>query len=232
MTFYHRMRKSGIADARNFHPEARRIAHVRLAILKIYREEISKGGRLKRESQAEFISFFNAGLILPEIFKKPEHISRATLYNWDKLHRELGFLGLIPKYRWKPKPGAAVIPIKQPSRLKKIVIPGTPKRRAKNELLPILSREWEGPVLDCPIHLAIFYGMGIRKETKMRRRMEMLRHEISHTGKPDLDSLNAFLIDCMEGIVFKDHSQIVGFHSVKGYRWWPQILIQIRALPR
>lgn len=229
-TFRHRMRKSGIDAAGKFHPEARKIASFRLGVVKFYRGEISsKGVRSKSEVIAEVISLCNAGLILPETFPRPKAISKATLYNWDKLHRDHGFLGLIPKYKWT-KPGAAVIPIKLPSRLKKIVIPGPPKRISKYEFLPQLSREWEGPPLTCPIHLSIFYSMAVPKGTSMRRRMEMLKGQLSHTGKPNLDSLNAFLIDCMEGIVFKSHSQIQKFYSEKSYRWWPQTRIFIRAL--
>lgn len=227
-------KKSGIANAKNFHPEGRRIAHVRLAILKAYHEEISKSweaqdGRLKEEVLAEFIALFNAGLILPETFRKLEHLSRSTIYSWDKLYREGGFVALIPGYEWKPRPGAAVIPIKLLSRLRKIVIPGAPNRRAKHEVLPLLSRGWEGPPLTCPIRLSIFYSMPIRKGTTMRRRMKMLKQRISHTGKPNLDTLNAFIVDCMTGIVFKDHSQIIGFSSQKEYRWVPETRIYIQA---
>ncbi len=229
-SFYHRMRKSGISDAEKFPPEARRIASVRLGILKFYRGEISKGGRPKREAQADFMSLYNAGLILPETFPKPKAISRSTLYNWDKLHRDYGFWGLIPKYRWKPKPGAAVIPIKLLSRIKEMVLPGPPKRRAKYEFLPEIRRKWKGPPFTCPIHLSIFYSMAVPKGTSMRRRMKMLKGRICHTGKPNLESLNAFLIDCLEGIIFKSHSQIQKFYSEKNYGWWPKTRIVIRAL--
>jgi Holliday junction resolvase RusA-like endonuclease len=232
-TFRHRRQKSRIVDARNFHPHAQRIAHFRLSVLKTYHKKISKRERSKGEIFAEIIALYNAGLILPDVFRgKPKYLSRSAIYNWDKLYKDGGFLALIPKYRWKPRPGAAVIPIRPFSRIKKIVIPGPPRRRAKYEFLPQLSLQWKGPPLVCPIHLAIFYGIGIRKGTKMRRRMKMLKDQISHVGIPNLDSLNSFLVDCMAGIVFKDHSQIVEFYCLKKYMWCPKTIIYIRALPR
>ena len=228
-------KKSGIANAENFHPEGRRIAHLRLDILKAYHEEVSKShetedGRLKEEVLAEFIALFNAGMILPEVFGKPEHLSRSTIYDWDKLHRENGFVALIPGYKWKLRPGAAVIPIKSLSRLRKIVIPGSPGRRRKREVPSHISRGWERPPLTCPIRLSIFYSMPIPKNTTMRRRMKMLKQRISHTGKPHLDTLNVFIMDCMAGIVFEDLSQIIGFSCQKEYRWSPQTRIYIWAL--
>lgn len=230
--FRHRRRQSRIEDGGKFHPEARRWAHLKLAILEAFHEELlrAKGTRLKREAEAEFFGLYNAGLILPETFPRPKAISRSTLYNWIRAYKDFGFLGLIPKWKWKPKSGAAVIPIKLPSRLEKIVIPGPLKRISKYEFLPQLSRKWNGPPLTCPIHLSIFYSMAVPKGTSMRRRMKMLKGQLSHAGKPDLDSLNAFLIDCMEGICFRFHSQIQKFYSEKSYRWWPQTRIFIRAL--
>jgi Holliday junction resolvase RusA-like endonuclease len=43
--------------------------------------------------------------------------------------------------------------------------------------------------------------------------------------------LNAFIVDCMTGIVFKDHSQIQQFYCEKKFDWWPQTRILIRPLP-
>jgi len=229
--FRHTRQKSRIDDARNFHPHAQEIAHFRLSVLKAYHKEISKRERPKGETIAEIIALYNAGLILPDILRgKPKFLSRGTIYNWNKAYREGGFLALIPKYRWKQKPGAAAILIK-PLRTKKIMLPGPPRRRSKYELLPEIRRQWGSSPLTYPIHLIIFYGIGIRKRTKMPRRMKMLRGEISHVGTPNLDNLNSFIVDCMTGIVFKDHSQIVEFHCAKRYVWYSKTVIYIRALP-
>ena len=62
--------------------------------------------------------------------------------------------------------------------------------------------------------------------------MKMLRGQISHTGKPSLDALIAFTLDCLKGLVFKDHHQIIRFHAEKEYRWNPETRIFVRALSR
>ena len=230
--FNFRTRKSGIGDAINFHPKAKRTAYIRLGIVKALREAIlTRGGKSMGEVYAEVVALYNAGLILPEIFPKPKTISRSSLYGWNRLHKKHGFLGLIPKYRWRFKSGAVVIPIKPSSYQKKtIAIPGQPRRISKYEILPKIRSQWNGPTLDGPIQLSIFYLMGIPKGTKMRRRTRMLRREISHIGKPNLDSLNAFMVDCVTGIVFKDHSQIVRFYSEKRFGWFPKIDISVQPL--
>jgi Holliday junction resolvase RusA-like endonuclease len=227
--FYHR-RKRENSNTENFHPEAKRAAHLRLAILKMLHKELSKGEGLKEKIIEGFVQVYNSGMVLPETFTKPEHISRSTLYSWGKKYRNGGFVALLPRYKWGPKPGAAVVPIRPLSRYTKIVISGPPKRSAKYEFYPHLRRQWKGPPLDCPIRLGIVYCMPIRKGTKMPRRMRMLKHRISHIGKPNLDTLNAFIVDCLTGICFKDRSQIIQFYSKKEFEWWPEIRIYIRAL--
>ena len=226
---------SRIEDGESYYPEARRQAQVRLAILEAYHEELlrANGTKLgKMQVQAVFLDLYRAGLILPEIFKKPRTICRATLLGWDKRYRDFGFVGLIPKWKWAQWHGATVVPLKieLPSQIKEIKLSGPPTRMANNEFLPKLSQNWEGPPLACPLHLAVFYCFGIPKDTSMKRRMKMLRGQVSHKGKPYLDSLNAFLIDSMEGVIFESHSQIIEFYSKKKYEWEPKTRIFIRAL--
>jgi Holliday junction resolvase RusA-like endonuclease len=179
----------------------------------------------------DFLQFLNSGLFLPEgIVFKLKHVGRTTLYNWNKARREGGLRALVPRYKWKPGSGAVLVPINLTSTLKKIRIAGIPKRRARYDILPCIRHQWKGRPLECPIQIAIYYSMPIRKGTKMGRRIRMVNRRISHIGNPYLDALNAFIMDCLVGIVFYDHSQIVLFHSEKNYAWWPQTLIVIRPL--
>jgi Holliday junction resolvase RusA-like endonuclease len=209
------------------------IAHARLAILKAWHGERSKIEELKTKTQAtvEFLGLLNSGMLLPEgIIFKLKHLGRASLYNWDKSWRQGGLRALAPRYAWKPGSGAAIIPIKLISNLKRIKIPGTPRRRARYDILPEIRKQWKGPPLEGPIQIAIFYSMPIRKGTKMGRIIRMRNHKISHTGKPYLDELNAFMMDCLVGIVFYDHSQVVLLNSEKSFAWWPKTVIVIRPL--
>jgi Holliday junction resolvase RusA-like endonuclease len=74
--------------------------------------------------------------------------------------------------------------------------------------------------------------MAVPKGTRKPRRIKMLKGLIPHAGVPHLDSLNGFVVSCMEGIAFKDHSQIVEFKSKKAYHEVPKTTIYIRALSK
>lgn len=230
--FSHR-KKREIGDTEEFHPEARTIAHLRVAIIKAYREKLSQGEKPITKIINEFLDAFNAGMLQPEAFAKPIRLfSRSTLYSWNKLYKEGGFAALIPRYKWIPRPGSTFAPINLTPRYTEIIIPGPPTAKAKYVMLLSLRHQWKGPPLDCPIRLGIFYSMPIPKRTGMAKRMKILKDQISHTCTPLLGSLNGFVVECMEGIVFKNHSQIVEFHSRKDFRCGPQTRILIRALPR
>jgi Holliday junction resolvase RusA-like endonuclease len=137
--------------------------------------------------------------------------------------------GLVPNYRVKSGSGQPIYrPLIIPIEIK---LPGRPKRSGKTEFTARISRHWRYLPLEGRVRLSVFYFFPIPKKTKMRKRMEMLRGRISHKGKPNLDALNAFVVDCLAGTVFKNHSQIVELHAAKSFAWWPQTLILIRPLP-
>jgi len=48
-----------------------------------------------------------------------------------------------------------------------------------------------------------------------------------HTKKPDIDNLIKFVLDCLNGIAWKDDSQIVRIVAEKSYSEKPSTLIQI-----
>ena len=213
-------------------PKLKGKAYSKLAILRAYHHELSKPRKPKTKTgvMRNFLSLLNSGLRFPEGFAEPGHVGRSTLYNWQKVYKAGGIAALVPGYKVKSKTGRATFrPLLNYIEMK---FPGPPRRNGKYLFLPRIKRRWKNPPLECPICLSIFYSMPIPKGTKMEKRMKMLNHKISHIGKPNLDALNAFVLDCLSGIVFKDHSQIYQFHSEKGYGWWPEIRIMIRALPR
>jgi len=216
------------------HQKSVEIAHIRLAILNAWQRELKKIEKSKTKTQAtvEFLQLLNSGLFIPEgtASKFFKHVGRSSLCGWEKAYRESGFRALLPRYKWKPGSGATLVPINLTWNLKEIKIPGPPKRHEKDDILFWIRQYWQDPPLECPIQLGIFYSMPIRKGTKMPRRMKMLNHKISHTGKPYLDFLNSHIMDCLAGIVFHDHSQVVLFHSEKTFAWWPKTLIVIRPL--
>lgn len=208
-------------------PRLRTKVYMRLAILRAYYRELSKPRkpRTKEETTRNFLSVLNSGLLFPEGFPIPRHVGRSALYNWEKMYKDGGIAALVPNYKVKSQGGRATFrPLLNNIEMK---LPGPPTAKGKVKLKARIRRRWKNPPLECPIRLGIFYSMPIPKKTKMPRRMKMLRHEISHIAKPNLDALNAFIVDSMTGIVFKDYSQIIKFHAEKGYGWWPQTRIMI-----
>jgi len=220
--------RKGLANA---HPKAKKIAFLRLAILWACSSERCNSSGIKTRAMEEFIKTYNSGAFLPAEYERIAHISRASLYNWKKAYKDYGISGLVPRYKFKEQPGSTPrVRFKPIPACTKIIIPGIPRCRRKHIFLSQLRKHWQAPLTDRPIGLSIFFYMPIPKGTKMKRRMRMLKHRISHTGNPDLGALNSFTLDCMVGVIFKDYSQIVRFHSEKEYRWIPETQILIRVL--
>ncbi len=213
-------------------PRLKQIAFDKLAILRELHLRLSRLGKFKTKTAAMkgFIKDFNSGVLRPERSASSiRHVSRSGLYVWRKLYANGGLAALVPKYRTKQSTGKAIFrPLSNPVELK---FPGRPRRNGKREFVSRIKRRWKIAPLGCPICLSIFYSMPVPKKTKMPRRMNLLNHRISHTGKPNLDALNAFTVDCLTGTVFRDHSQIVEVHSEKFFAWWPETRILIKALP-
>jgi Holliday junction resolvase RusA-like endonuclease len=212
-------------------PKLKQIAFDRLAILRNFYCKSSQPGKLKTKAEVmkNFLNEFNSGVLWPEGGGiSVRHVGRATLYNWRRLYANGGLAGLVPHYRVKHLEGRATFrPLKNPIEMK---FAGRPRRNGKKDFTLRVKRHWKFPPLTCPVRLSIFYSFPIPKKTKMKRRMRMIRHQISHVGKPNLDALNSFTIGCMLEIVFKNHSQIVDFRSQKQWSWWPEIRILITTL--
>jgi Holliday junction resolvase RusA-like endonuclease len=213
-------------------PKLKQKAYDRLAILRVFHRRLSQPGKLKtkKEVTENFLNELNSGVLWPAgAGTSVRHLARSTLYNWRGLYARGGIAALLPHYQAKPSNGHANFrPLVNPIEIK---LAGRPTRRGKKNFIPRVKRHWKFAPLTCPIRLSIFYSFPIPKNTKMRRRMKMIRHQASHTSEPDLDRLNAFIISCMAGLVFKSHSQVVDFHSQKRFDWWPQTRVLITTLP-
>ena len=213
-------------------PAFRQVAHFRFAILKAYHSELSKieKPKMKGEVMREFLNLFNSGLLLPDQLKKPRRVCRSSLYSWSKAYRDGGFRALIPKYRSLQTRGSYLVPIDLIRSYKKITIPGPPLLRGKHEFLRRLREQWQGPPLDCPIIISIFFFMPVPKGTSMGERMRMLKDQLSPVKSPRLSGLTDFVLEGMHGVVYKDHSQFIQLHSEKHFRWCPKTQIFIRGV--
>ena len=55
---------------------------------------------------------------------------------------------------------------------------------------------------------------------------------VFHLGRPDLDNLEKFVLDCANGILFPDDSQIIALSSRKRYAEIPKTIIKITAMQK
>jgi Holliday junction resolvase RusA-like endonuclease len=231
---YKRKKRWRFAQARKSyspaHPRNEAIARFRLVILNEWHPWLEKRekGKTKAEATFEFLSLVNSNLALKEL--KLKHVSRASLYGWEKKYREGGLSALAPRYGWKPESTAPDVPKNLTSKLTTIQIPGPPKAIGKDETLFWIRHYWQNPPLQCPIEITVLFSMPVRRKTKMRTRIKMCCRKISHTRTPYLDSLTVFIMGCLFGEVFLDHRQVVSIQVKKWYSSWPQTLIVVRAL--
>jgi Holliday junction resolvase RusA-like endonuclease len=187
-----------------------------------------KEPKMKGRATRDFVELYNTGLLLPEGFTQPKHISRAVLYLWEKAYREKGLDGLAPKYR-PPRSIDNLIPILP--HYKKIVIGKNPSPRSINGFLSGVREQWKWPPLTSPLMVVMRFFMAVPKGVSMRSRMGMLNHERAHLGEPHLDRLITFAKYCLKGIVWKDDCQIISLHAEKHYEWMkPNTEIFIRRL--
>lgn len=213
-------------------PEA--IARLKIRILKKWQSKFAeiKEPKMKRRVTRDFVDLYNSGLLLPEGFTDPKHISRSVLYKWEKIYKEKGFDGLIPKYRGRRKMADNLIPMLP--HYKKIVISANPGLRFKARIfLPEIKRQWKWPPLHCPVMVVMRFFMAIPKSLSMRARMKMLNHEYPHLGAPHLDKFIAFAKDWLREIVWEDDCQIIVLHAEKHFEWVqkePKTEIFIRRL--
>jgi hypothetical protein len=72
--------------------------------------------------------------------------------------------------------------------------------------------------------------MPVPKGTPMRKRMRMLKDQLSPVKSSRLNGLTDFVLEDMRGVVYKDYSQFIQLHSEKHYRWCPKTEIFIRGV--
>ena len=98
-------------------------------------------------------------------------------------------------------------------------------RQAEDEIRTHLNRLWHGKPLEGQISMDVTFFMSIAKSTSRKRANAMIGKP--HSSKPDLDNLLKLLCDALNGIVFKDDSQIWNLTSEKQYHSYPRIEVSI-----
>jgi Holliday junction resolvase RusA-like endonuclease len=74
-----------------------------------------------------------------------------------------------------------------------------------------------GSPIEGSVSVFIYISFSVPQSYSKRKRGACLSGDEKHTKKPDLDNVAKALIDGMNGIIFKDDSQITSLHVTKVY---------------
>jgi Holliday junction resolvase RusA-like endonuclease len=111
------------------------------------------------------------------------------------------------------------IPKKRPrfARVGKFTKAYSAQKKEEKATRLVIASQWYGKPLEGAVRLDVVFFMPIPKSTSKKQKAAMLLGNISHTKKPDIDNLLKFLLDCMNGIVFEDDSQVINVKASKIY---------------
>ncbi len=90
-----------------------------------------------------------------------------------------------------------------------------------------VQQQYKKSPLESPIVLHAVFSMPIPKGTSRKKAALMESEWIRHTKKPDLDNLLKFVKDCLNGVVWKDDSQVWKVVARKEYSRTPQTMIHV-----
>lgn len=85
-------------------------------------------------------------------------------------------------------------------------------------------------VIEGPVQITVFAQFQIPKSWSKKRRAETLSSFVHHTSKPDADNILKAVGDALNGIVWKDDSQIAWLSASKAYGEEPGLTIHVETL--
>ncbi len=85
----------------------------------------------------------------------------------------------------------------------------------------------EYKVIVFPIQVIMDFYLPIPKSTSKKKRQEMLIGNERPVKKPDIDNLEKFCLDCLNGVAWDDDCQVVKMVSEKHYSDNPRTEIEI-----
>ena len=109
----------------------------------------------------------------------------------------------------------------------KFVTTYNPQESEEGKWITIAMSQIEGPV-EGPIYLECMFLMPIPKSASKKKQEAMDAGELKHVKRPDLDNLTKFCKDCLNGIAWKDDSQVVKMVAEKYYSTGPRTWIRIQ----
>ena len=124
------------------------------------------------------------------------------------------------------------IPLSRPRSCRKgnfVSIYDSQKKEKAQTQWQIKSFYRESP-LSVPLAVELTFYMPIPKMTSKIKKRLMLQGNIHHITKPDIDNLEKYVLDCMNGIVYTDDSHIDVMVCYKKYSEKPRTVVKIQCL--
>lgn len=118
-------------------------------------------------------------------------------------------------------------------KIKRVVITDACKgsKDWKTDVKHTAQEHYEGPLLDCPLHLTLVFTVSRPKgHFRSGKNSALLRDGAPNwpTTKPDVLKLARAVEDALTGVIWDDDSQIVTEHLIKRYGARPGVEITIR----
>ncbi len=101
-----------------------------------------------------------------------------------------------------------------------------PRSKDKSRIKKILLAKGFEP-FQIPLRVNLIFELYIPKSASKKKQLEMKEGKIKPSKKPDLDNLIKFILDCSNGILFSDDSQILEIIASKRFSDNPSTIIHI-----
>lgn len=81
-----------------------------------------------------------------------------------------------------------------------------------------------------PINVRITACFEPAKSTSKKKRMQMLSGEIKPTKKPDIDNIVKCILDGLNGVAYRDDTQVIEVSATKIYAERPEVRVEITVI--
>ena len=108
----------------------------------------------------------------------------------------------------------------------------TPEKTASYENLVKLEFQRQGGRMmkDGPVYMSIMAWYAIPKSVSKRKREAMIGGLILPTKKPDCDNLAKSIADALNGLAYRDDSQVVSLHVSKRFGEEPGVSVTLEEV--
>lgn len=105
-----------------------------------------------------------------------------------------------------------------------------PQETEEGRFLFEVQKQWRRPPLEGPLKVQFAFEMPIPKSTPKKKFAAIMEDKVQHTKKPDISNLIKFVEDCLNGVVWRDDSQIFCLTAIKFYFEKPKTSITIEEV--